>query len=114
MRPFPDVTAGRWQVSFGGGVHPAWNPAGGELFYVFASGGARLMGVQVGPGPAFSATQPKPVVNSPVFRAYASRSYDITSDGKRFLVVESTAGENASASITVVLNWVEELKRLAK
>ena len=114
VRPFPDVKAGRWQVSFGGGVHPAWNPAGGELFFVVASGGAQLMGVQIAPGPAFSATQPKPVVTSPVFRAYASRSYDISRDGQRFLVVESTSGENASASITVVLNWVEDLKRRGK
>ena len=53
------------------------------------------------------------MVNTPVFRAYAARSYDISPDGKRFLVVESTANENATASITVVLNWVEELKRRA-
>jgi hypothetical protein len=105
VRPFPDVKAGRWQVSFGGGVHPAWNPAASELFFVDTSGGARLMGAQIAPGPVFGATQPKVVVNSPVFRAYGSRSYDISPDGKRFLVVESTADENSSASIIVVLNW---------
>jgi hypothetical protein len=93
-------------------VHPAWNPAGGELFFVASNGPPRLMGVQVAPGQAFSASQPKPLVNSPVFRALVGRSYDLSPDGKRFLIVESTvADENAAASIAVVLNWAEELKR---
>ena len=43
VRPFPDVTAGRRQVSFGGGVHPAWNPAGGELFFIADAVGRSLV-----------------------------------------------------------------------
>ena len=40
VRPFPDVNAGRWQVSSGGGRWPLWHPkAGGkELFYVSPKG----------------------------------------------------------------------------
>jgi Tol biopolymer transport system component len=109
VRAYPDVQAGRWQVSFGGGLHPAWNPAGRELFFV--AGGGLLMGVQLTPGPAFTATQSKQVVSSRVFGAYTPRSYDVSPDGKRFLIVESTAGETSSAAITVVLNWAEDLKR---
>ena len=30
---FPDVNAGRWPISTGGGWRPVWNPAGNELFY---------------------------------------------------------------------------------
>ena len=33
VRPFPDVDAGRWQVSSGTGSWPVWNPAGRELFF---------------------------------------------------------------------------------
>ena len=32
VRPFPDVTGGRWQVSTGGGRSPLWARTGGELF----------------------------------------------------------------------------------
>ena len=41
------------------------------------------------------------------------RSYDISPDGKRFVMIKRRgSGEAAStASVTVVLNWVEELKR---
>ena len=34
VRPFPDVDAGRWQVSSDGGWWPLWAPDGRELFYV--------------------------------------------------------------------------------
>jgi Tol biopolymer transport system component len=38
VRPFPDVKAGRWQVSVDGGAEPRWDPKGGELFYVDPKG----------------------------------------------------------------------------
>lgn len=39
------------------------------------------------------------------------RNYDLSADGKRFLVIkEGSAG--SAPPINVVLNWVEELKRL--
>ncbi|MCH6569537.1 MAG: hypothetical protein IH794_05485, partial [Acidobacteria bacterium] len=39
-------------------------------------------------------------------------NYDITPDGQRFVMVQATQ-ESAQAQIQVVLNWFEELKRLA-
>ena len=40
------------------------------------------------------------------------RSYDISPDGERFLMIEESAGEGSSATeFIVVLNWFEELKR---
>jgi hypothetical protein len=41
-------------------------------------------------------------------------SYDISSDGQRFLMLKEGGadGTTAPASIIVVQNWVEELKRL--
>jgi hypothetical protein len=38
-------------------------------------------------------------------------NYDVTADGQRFVMVEDVGG--ARGSIHVVLNWFEELKRLA-
>jgi hypothetical protein len=40
----------------------------------------------------------------------AFRNYDITSDGRRFLVLLPAASTEA-AQIHVVLNWLEELKQ---
>ena len=33
VRPFPDVDAGKWQVSAGSAFDPGWSPDGRELFY---------------------------------------------------------------------------------
>ena len=33
VRPFPDVAAGKWQVSVGGGIQPVWAHNGRELFF---------------------------------------------------------------------------------
>ena len=33
VRPYPDVDAGRWQVSTNGGAYPMWSPSEEELFF---------------------------------------------------------------------------------
>ena len=42
------------------------------------------------------------------------RTYDVSADGRRFLVVKDASGPDSSSTsvgIVVVQNWVEELKR---
>jgi hypothetical protein len=40
------------------------------------------------------------------------RTYDVTQDGRRFLMLKQEPGAHAPApSVVVVLNWFEELKR---
>ncbi len=38
--------------------------------------------------------------------------YDISPDGKRFLMIKASEQEVTVTQINVVLNWFEELKRL--
>ena len=48
-------------------------------------------------------------------RGLAGRSYDVASDSQRFVMIkDAPAGDSNTtpASIVVVLNWTEELKRL--
>ena len=45
------------------------------------------------------------------FAGAAGRTYDISPDGERFLMIKESAGGD-SAELVVVLNWFEELKRL--
>ena len=50
-----------------------------------------------------------------IYRAGVGRSYDVAPDGQRFLMITASGGaEDTSAptSLTVVLNWFEELRRL--
>jgi hypothetical protein len=46
---------------------------------------------------------------------YATRSFDISPDGQRFLVFKDATNDQSStatpASMVVVVNWLEELKQ---
>ncbi len=114
VRPFPDVNSGRWQVSTTGGTRPIWARSGQELVYVSPTGA--LMGVGVARGPSWAATTPTLVVKEGYFTNlnWWGRSYDISPDGQRFLMIKEGGadGTAAPASIIVVQHWVEELKRL--
>ena len=114
VRPFPEVNSGRWQVSTTGGTRPIWARSGQELVYVSATGA--LMGVGVARGPTWAATTPTLVVKEGYFTNlnWWGRSYDISPDGQRFLMIKEGGvdGTAAPASIIVVQHWVEELKRL--
>ena len=54
-------------------------------------------------------------VHGPVLLRYRpGRTYDVSPDGKRFLMIKDapSATPSAALQLVVVLNWVEELKRL--
>jgi Tol biopolymer transport system component len=113
VRPFPDVNAGRFQVSRGGGAQPVWSRDGRELFFFAAT--EELMGVTVGPGPAWSASAPRQVAPRGYFRGNfaAASTYDVSPDGKRFLMIKGVDSkpDNNPITLVVVQNWFEELRR---
>jgi hypothetical protein len=45
------------------------------------------------------------------FLGAAGRTFDISADGRRFLMIKEDA-TSGGATINVVLNWTEELNRL--
>jgi serine/threonine-protein kinase len=117
VRPYPDVNSGHWQVSTAGGTRPLWASNGQELFYVLAGSGA-IMRVGVERGPSWVATTPTMVVKEGYFTvgggSAVSRTYDVSSDGQRFLVIKNGGGAETPAApkVIVVQHWTEELKRL--
>ncbi len=116
VRPYPDVNVGRWQVSTGGGNRPLWARNGRELFYLSPSGS--LMSVTVENGPTWTASVPTMLLKQSLFvsspGATVGRTYDVSADGQRFLMIKQGTSEQTAAppQIIVVQNWVEELKRL--
>jgi len=114
VRPFPDVNKEKIQVSTAGGVQPLWARNGEELFYVAPAG--MLMSVPVKPGTTWTGGTPTRLIEAPYFRGGGgndSRMYDVSPDGKRFLMIKQDISANQpSARIVVVQGWLEELKRL--
>jgi Tol biopolymer transport system component len=114
VRPFPEVDGGRWQVSTGGGVQPVWARSGRELFY---RDGNAIVAVPVQAGPSFAAGNPKTLFEGRyVLGGGGHRSYDVASDGQRFLMIKAApaaGSEDAQpARFIIVENWFEELRRL--
>jgi Tol biopolymer transport system component len=106
VRGYPDANRGPWQISTGGGSAPVWAHSGRELFYLDESN--TLMAVPVDTaGPEFSVGRPAKVFDTKYWGNFYS--YDVTPDG-RFLMLKDIG--QSEASIVVVLNWHEELKRL--
>lgn len=100
---------GKWQLSTEGGTEPVWAADGRELFY---REGDRMMAVEITTEPAFSAAKPSLVFQGAYERgAIYSRDYDVTPDGRRFLMLRSSEPEAAATEIQFVTNWFEELKR---
>jgi hypothetical protein len=75
------------------------------------------MAVPIQPGSNFSAGNPQTVVDGQYLSINAGRSYDVSPDGKRFLMIKDARPTDAASpppQLVVVLNWFEELKRLTR
>ncbi len=101
----------RWQVSTGGGEEPRWSHDGHELFY---RDDTRLLAVAVETKGRFEAAAPKVLVEG-IFnlRSDTGISYDVDPSGRRFLMVRPAVSQDRPLGVRVVLNWLDELRRLA-
>jgi len=98
--------SGKWMVSKDGGTTPLWSRDGKEIFYLSAVGGM-AMTVPVNTGRVFQAGIPKPLFKLPPGVLF----WDVTSDGKRFVMAAPASASTASLPFTVVLNWQSALKK---
>jgi serine/threonine-protein kinase len=111
VRPFPGP-GGKLQISTEGGVQPVWARNGRELFY---RDGDKMMATAVETRPVFAAAKPKVLFEghyeTGVFPFESD--YDVSPDGQRFLMIKASEQESAATQLNVVLNWSDELRRLA-
>jgi len=114
VRPFPGHQ-GKWQISNEGGNQPLWARSGRELFYRSAGPGYQVWVVDVQTGSDFSAGRPRLMFEELGYvRGTPIRAWDISADGRRFLMVKLEERKSQSISeLILVQNWFEELKRLA-
>jgi serine/threonine-protein kinase len=110
VRPFPNVNSGRWQISVGGGSSPVWARNGRELFYYNPP---KAMAVAIQGGSSFVASNPQMLFQGPYFVPTAGQVYDVSPDGRRFLMIKPAQPTNGSSApqLVVVLNWLEDLKQ---
>jgi len=103
MTRFPSGK-GKWQVSADGGITPVWSRAGGEMFYLE---GTRVKQVDV-------TLEPSPRLGTPRTLFDATEAgldvsgytrYDVSSDGRRLLMVRDVGAAGAAPGIVVNYDW---------
>jgi dipeptidyl aminopeptidase/acylaminoacyl peptidase len=109
VRPYPKLTDGRWQVSTNGGRMPLWSRDGHELLYL--DGNGRLTSVSVDTSAtSVRAGTPMTLLHTTYSTPDVSRSYDMSPDGRRFLMIKDS---NATPrNIVVVQHFDQELRQL--
>ncbi len=106
VQTFP-LGGGKWQISNGGGVMPAWSADGREIFYLNTSG--EIVAVPITLGARFEPGIPKPLFKRPLSReGITLQRFAVTPDGQRFLV--NAARESRGLPFSVILNWPATLK----
>jgi len=104
VEPFPGPGE-RVAVSVQGGTSPVWSPDGSELYF---RQDTAVMAASVEVTDRFSVTAPRLVLDGPYWLdATGHVAFGVFPDGKLLMIETGQANE-----IQVVLNWVEELKRL--
>ena len=108
VQSFPGP-GGKWQISAGGGHSPAWAHDGKEVFY---RNDAKLMAVSVTTRPTFSPSAPRVLFEgSYLDNPRREANYDVSPDGRRFLMLKGSVSGSGPMQYVVVLNWSEEVKR---
>lgn len=91
LRPAADGAAAAWPVTTDGGTRPAWTKSGHELTYLTTSGTMTVRSVAADPPgtghemPAIG--PPQPLFSIDVYQEPVGRTFDVTPDGARFLVI---------------------------
>ncbi len=119
VRPFPDTRQGKWQISTSGGSQPLWSRDGLELYYRDPAGA--VMASSVKPRPSFLAGAVAKLFDGASYsgggNVVQGRTYDISPDGRRFLLIKMPPPKlnelPANNSLVLVQNWFDEVRRLA-
>ena len=84
VRPFPNTSSGKWQISSGGGIDPTWSANGSEVYYRSFDGNT-IRAASMAGGP--SNAERRTVTRIPA-GAYEvnprNRLMAVTRDGQRF------------------------------
>ena len=113
VRPFPSGD-GQWRISIAGGEQPRWRGDGKELFFI--GGDGKMTAVMVNASPAKASFEPgtlQQLFDAHLVESYNSTlfEYDVSPDGKHFLLSTAGGGSAAAPVLNVVMNWDTGLKK---
>ncbi len=120
VRAFPSGD-GKRRVSMAGGAQPRWRGDGKELFYISSDGQMTAVIMKATAGAVSEPGVPTALFAARLIRAGSAGQagsagnlvfqYDVTADGQRFVLVESSGSATSPQTLTAVVNWSAELKK---
>jgi serine/threonine-protein kinase len=115
LRPFPDIGAGRFQVSNRGGEAPLWSRDGRELFYLSAAKEMMSMRLSSDPAQPVGSTAMLFKVRPELLGAQSTyyTPWDVAADG-RFIMARMTTTDGLENRVIVIEHFLEELRAKVK
>ncbi len=114
IRSFPSGES-RLQVSVNGGDWPHWNRRGDELYF---AEGNDIMVAEVKTSPRLALGSPRRLFTRQLSGIGSASGrpdgFDVTGDGKRFLLLQDAGKQTTGQSIVVVQNWIAEFQDRTK
>jgi len=103
------------RISINGGEEPRWQRDGKELYFVGADGKIMAVAMKIGTGskPALEASASQALFAAPPLAHYNNNAYDydVTPDGKQFVLATSVDRPGASPPLNMIVNWAAALKK---
>ena len=106
LQPVPPTGVRRQISRVGGAEEPRWSRDGSKIYY---RSGLRIMVVDVQLSPEIVLGEPR-VFYEGSFVNVGGRSFDISPDGSRALVIEGP--KDTASSIRLITNWLDEVERI--
>ena len=110
LRRFP-AGEGRWQLSNNGGAYPRWNAAGNRLYF---QSNMEVTEIDLDlKGSPVLGTPRRVFARAPLSIGLPLRwpaAFDVSPDGKKFVVHRDTARTHKRNGVVVVQNWLEEFR----
>jgi Tol biopolymer transport system component len=113
MRAFPRRDESGRRVSLAGGTAPVWSRNGSELFYRDEKGTLLAVPIRLDDGLSFGRPEPLFNVTSRFRTSGNAAAYDVDAAGRFVMVTEPEVQPAFAREIGIVVNWHEELRRLA-
>ena len=107
IQAFP-LSGGKWQVTNSGGIQPRWRGDGKELFYLSREK-LWAAGVRTSPG-RVEIDPPRELFGVAIYPG-PQYLYDVTPDGRRFLLTQPANVNVGTDSMNVISDWQAGLKK---
>lgn len=108
VQPFPKGGS-KWQISLDEGYEPHWSSDGKTLYYRSPD---RILAVPIETSPTLSVGKSRIIITgyNPM-NLDSGITYDLSSDGKHFIVTRAAGQDESLQEMVVVLDWFDDVKQ---